>query len=193
MTTYFPTVVPGLGARSVLRSAASMIAWASVGSSLEVNVSVAKGGCLDWQLKPMTATRGCFFSQRVSAKLGDGAALSWTEEIVLGRHGEKPGRFSLRLDVDIDENPLLRYQLELGPGVSGWDGPAVVGTNRAVGLVLLTTAGAVTSAQAVSSPRPDARRAGMALEDPGVLASSVGCRYGTVTARPRRGLSYCST
>ena len=69
--------------------------------------------------------------------MADGAALRWTEEIVLGRHGEKPGRLSLRSDVDIDDNPLLRHQLDsarcdrAGTARPSW------ATNRAVGLALL--------------------------------------------------------
>ena len=53
------------GAALKVRSAASMIAWASAGSSLEVNVSVGRGGYLDWHLQPMIASAGCTFSQRV--------------------------------------------------------------------------------------------------------------------------------
>jgi urease accessory protein len=164
------------GATLKVRSAASMIAWASAGSSLDVNVSIAKGGYLDWHLQPMIASRGCSFSQHVRAKLADGAQLRWTEEIVLGRHGEEPGRLSLRLDADIDDVPLLRHQLELGPGVAGWDGPAVLGSNRAVGLVLL--AGPGTTAQGGQRlPPPGAAGAGwavMALDGPGTLVSAVG-------------------
>jgi urease accessory protein len=179
------------GATLRVRSAASMIAWASAGSSLEVNVSVGKGGYLDWHLQPMIASKGCSFSQSVTARLADGAALRWTEEIVLGRHGEEPGRLSLRLDVDIDDGPLLRHQLELGPGVAGWDGPAVVGTNRAVGLVLLTGPGTAHPGQGAPSPGAGAGWAAMALEGPGVLVSAVGAdlsrlRLGLDEALPRR-------
>jgi urease accessory protein len=200
------------GAALKVRSAASMIAWASAGSSLEVNVSVGQGGYLAWHLQPMIASAGCSFSQRVSVKLADGAALRWTEEIVLGRHGEQPGRLSLRLDVDVDDKPLLRHQLELGPGVPGWDGPAVLGLNRAVGLAFLTTTGLTTTGLTTSGVAHGGLGAPlsgtgtgwavMALEGPGVLVSAVGAdlarlRLGldealrhcpaTPTARPGRG------
>jgi urease accessory protein len=189
------------GATLKVRSAASMIAWASAGSSLEINVSVAPGGCLDWHLQPMIASTGCCFSQRVRAKLADGASLRWTEEIVLGRHGEEPGRLSLGLDVDIDDHPLLRHQLEIGPGVPGWDGPAVVGTNRAIGLVLLTTTGVAEHAEASPSPRALApatpsRGAGagwalMALEGRGVLVSAVGPDLARLRLGIDEALSHC--
>jgi urease accessory protein len=173
------------------RSAASMIAWASAGSSLEINVSVAKGGCLDWHLQPMIASTGCSFSQRVRAKLADGAALRWTEEIVLGRHGEEPGRLSLRLDVDIDDDPLLRHQLELGPGVAGWDGPAVVGNNRAVGLVLLAGPGTAQGERGVLSPGAGAGWAAMPLEGPGTLISAVGADLAHLRLRLDEARSNC--
>lgn len=172
------------GAALKVRSAASMIAWASAGSSLEVNVSVGRGGYLDWHLQPMIASAGCSFSQRVRVKLDNGAALRWTEEIVLGRHGEQPGRLSMRLDVDIDDIPLLRHQLELGPGVPGWDGPAVLGHNRAVGLVLLTTTGVTDGGPGAPSSGTGPGWAVMALEGPGVLISAVGLDL----ARLRTGL-----
>jgi urease accessory protein len=184
-------IVVEAGATLRVRSAASMIAWASSGSSLEVNVSVAEGGCLDWHLQPMIASAGCSFSQRARAKLADGAALRWTEEIVLGRHGEEPGRLSLRLDVDIDDEPLLRHQLELGPGVAGWDGPAVVGTNRAVGLVLLTTTAAGASAHDLPLPAAGAGWAVMALEGPGVLVSAVGADLARLRLGLNEALRHC--
>jgi urease accessory protein len=162
------------GATLRVRSAASMIAWASAGSSLEVNVSIGMGGYLDWHLQPMIASKGCSFSQMVRARLADGAALRWTEEIVLGRHGEEPGRLSLRLDADIDDAPLLRHQLELGPGVAGWDGPAVVGTNRAVGLVLLAGPGTAEGGPGAPPPAAGAGWAVMPLDGPGALVSAVG-------------------
>jgi urease accessory protein len=125
------------GASLVVRSAASAVAWAGTGSSLEVDITVDPGGRLDWQLQPLIASARCRFSQRSRVRLGNGATLRWAEEVVLGRSGEDPGWLDLRLDVTVDGMPLLRHQLELGRGVPGWDGPAVVGANRAVGFVLL--------------------------------------------------------
>ena len=124
----------------------------------------------------MIASAGCSFSQRARVKLAAGAGLRWTEEVILGRHGEGPGRLSLRLDVDIDDHPLLRHQLELGPGVPGWDGPAVLGANRAVGLVLW--AGTGVAAGGAGAPPPGAGKnwavCGMPLGGPGTLVSAVG-------------------
>jgi urease accessory protein len=153
-----------------------MIAWASTGSSLEITVSVGPGGHLDWQLPPLIASSSCRFSQLVKADLAAGATMRWAEEVVLGRHGEAPGRLSLRLDVNCDGAPLLRHQLELGPGVPGWDGPAVLGANRAAALVLVA-GGAPTTGTTVRAASPPTAGPGwavMALEGPGSLVSAVG-------------------
>ncbi len=93
------------GARLALRSAASTIAWASTGSSLFIEVRVEEGGALDWHLQPLVASRACNFSQRARLSLAAGGRLRWVEEVVLGRHGEGPGRLDLRLDVDVDGAP----------------------------------------------------------------------------------------
>lgn len=170
------------GATLCVRAAASMIAWASTGSSLEITVRVGPGGHLDWHLPPLIASSSCRFFQLVKADLAAGATMRWAEEIVLGRHGEPPGRLGLRLDVDYDAAPLLRHQLELGPGVVGWDGPAVLGANRAAGLVLVagrtpTTAPGVRAAPNVrdaTAPTAGPGWAKMALEGPGSLVSAIG-------------------
>jgi urease accessory protein len=177
------------GAALSVRSAASMIAWASAGASLEVNVSVAPGARLDWHLQPLIASAGCSFSQRVRVELATGAALRWGEEVVLGRHGEGPGRLSLRLDVDVDGHPLLRHQLEIGPGIPGWDGPAVMGANRALGLVLLAGTDIVRRPSGVASPPAGPGWAVMDLEGPGVLVSAVGADL----TRARHGLDQALT
>ena len=164
------------GATLCVRAAASMIAWASTGSSLKITVSVGPGGHLDWHLPPLIASSSCRFSQLVEADLAAGATMRWAEEVVLGRHGEAPGRLSLRLDVDCDGAPLLRHQLQLGPGVAGWDGPAVLGGNRSAGLVLVAGRAHSTAPtlEDATTPTTGSGWAIMALEGPGSLISAVG-------------------
>jgi urease accessory protein len=155
------------GARLTLRSVASTIAWASTGSSLSIEVEVRTGGSLDWHLQPLVASRWCNFSQRAAVSLAAGARLRWVEEVVLGRHNEEPGRLELRLDVDVDRKPLLRHQLTVGPGARGWDGPAVLGRQRAVGIVL--TAG---EANGTGGSVAGEGWAAMPLEGPGLLVQA---------------------
>ena len=173
------------GASLVVRSAASAVAWAGAGSSLEVDITVDPGGRLDWQLQPLIASARCRFSQRARVQLGHGATLRWAEEVVLGRSGEDPGWLDLRLDVTVGGVPLLRHQLELGLDVAGWDGPAVVGANRAVGLVLLAGAGLAETGAPGARPQLGADRgrthgaagegwAAMPLTGPGLLVTALG-------------------
>ena len=169
------------GARLVVRSAASSIAWASQGSSLEVTVEVADGACLDWQLQPLVATSRCDFFQHSHIELAPGATLRWAEELVLGRNKEGPGRLRVRLDADVEGYPLLRHELAVGPGVPGWDGPAMLGYHRAVGLVLL--AGPHLGQSSSGTPAAPAEQAAsgtgqawarMPLEGPAVLVQALG-------------------
>ena len=167
-------VVVEEGADLVVRSAASAVAWAATGSSLEVDATVEPGGSLDWQLQPLIASKKCRFSQRSRVNLSGDATLRWADEVVLGRSGEEPGWLDLRLDVIVDGRPLLRHQLELGPGVPAWDGPAVLGRNRAVGIVVVAG-----NWPARFGPRRSHSIAGdswavMPLEGPGLLVSAVG-------------------
>lgn len=104
------------GAALVVRSTASTVAWASTGSSLEVDATVQPGGSLDWQLQPLIASKKCRFSQHSRINLSEDASLRWADEVVLGRSAEEPGWLHLGLDITVDGAPLLRHQLELGPG-----------------------------------------------------------------------------
>ena len=157
----------GSGATLRLRSAASQVAWTSTGATFFIDAFVQAGGCLDWHLQPLLSTAGCNFSQRAIVRLENGATLRWREEIMLGRHLEEPGRLDLRLDVDTDGAPLLRHQLGVGPGSPGWDGPAVLGQNRAVGFVLLAGDDEHTASTACDA------WAAMPLDGPGVLLQAV--------------------
>lgn len=124
------------GATLVVRSAAATVAWSGRGTEQAVTATIADRGMLDWRLQPLVATAGCRHRQHVSVRLEGTGALSWTEEVLLGRCGEGPGQLDLRLDVDLDGQALLRHQLTVGPDAAGWAGPAVLGDHRAVGLVL---------------------------------------------------------
>lgn len=129
------------GADLRVRSTAATVAWRSPGTTQHIHATVADGGLLDWRLEPMIATVGCWHRQHVGIDLRGAAELYWTEELLLGRCDERPGRLDLRLDIDLDGSPLLRHQLTLGSG-DGWDGPAVVGSQRGLGVVVRVGPGA---------------------------------------------------
>jgi urease accessory protein len=134
---------------------------------ISVRVDVAAGGVL--RLRSAAATivysgRGSRQVTRVA--LEEGADLDWTEEVVLGRHGEAPGAIDLRLDVDRAGTPLLRHQVVVG--APGWDGPAVLGPNRTTGLRLRSGPGCPTPATTVGEGW-----AWLALDAPGWLLVAV--------------------
>lgn len=118
-----------------VRSAAATVVYAGTGSRQKIEISLGHGAILDWHPEPVIATAGCHHLQDVRISLAAGARLDWTEELVLGRHGEMPGKIDLCLRVDLADRPLLRHHLAVG--APGWEGPAVLGDERAVGLRLV--------------------------------------------------------
>jgi urease accessory protein len=63
---------------------------------------------------------------------------------------------------------LLRHGLEVGPAAPGWDGPAMLGASRAVGLVLTAGDGEHASGAAAGTGW-----AAMPLDGPGALVQAV--------------------
>ncbi|MFC6881181.1 MULTISPECIES: urease accessory protein UreD [Actinomadura] len=161
----------GAGARLAVRSAATSLALPGGGpdgdgSRLAVRAAVGPGGRLDFAPEPVVAAAGCRHRATAAVALADGAALRWREELVLGRHGERPGRHASRLDVTYGGVPLLRHELALDErGVYG--GPAVLGTARAVGSLLLVGPGLAREA------RTGDGLSVLPLAGPGVLVTAV--------------------
>lgn len=166
----------GTGASLALRSTAAMVAlgdYGDVRSELLVDVEVDAGGELRWLPDPTIATAGCHHRSAVTIRLAAGARLVWRDEVVLGRHGESPGRLASRIEVEADGVPLLRQELRVGPGAPGWQGPAVTGGARAVGMVLVVEPGdrRTVAPSAGASLGPEV--AVMPLSGGGTLVSAV--------------------
>jgi urease accessory protein len=125
--------------RAVVRTNAATILWAGRGSRHEVLAEVGPGGHLEWRPEPVVATGRCDHHQSATVELAAGATLLWREVLVLGRHGEEPGRLRSDLEVRIGGAPLFCHTLEIGP--PGWDGPTVLGGHRAVAFALTAGAG----------------------------------------------------
>lgn len=130
------------GATATVRSVGATIAYQSTAARQRYVALLGEGATLDWHLEPLVATARCSLVVETSLALAAGATLRWTEELVLGRHDEHPGRLQHRLVADYDGRPLLRHDLELGPGAAGWDGPAVLGDHRVAAFRLVAGAGA---------------------------------------------------
>lgn len=156
------------GATLQVRSAAATVAWRGSGSAHHITAAVADNASLVWHPEPFIATAGCCHRQRARVRLEGRGRVRWVEELLLGRSGERPGALDLRLDVDVNGQPLLRHQLVVGPGAPAWGGPAVIGPSRCVGLVLQAGAGTTPCPPAAHSG-PGGSWAALELEGPGRL------------------------
>lgn len=138
------------GADLVVRTVAASVALPGPAPShVTMRARVGAGCSLVWRPEPTVVAAGCRHEVDAAVELDGSARLEWWEELVLGRHGEPPGAVRSRLSVDIGDEPLLRHELSLGPGVPGWDGPAVAGHARVVGSVVM-----VDPAWVVGGPPP---------------------------------------
>jgi hypothetical protein len=125
----------------MMSTAASIIyAGSGSGSQTETVVTVAADATLIWRLEPTIVTSGSRHNAWSQVWLAPSAQLDWTELLVCGRDGERPGSLHLRLDIDVGESPLLRHGLVIGPDGPGWDGPAVLGGRRMLGMRLVRAA-----------------------------------------------------
>ncbi|MFB9252073.1 urease accessory protein UreD [Sphaerisporangium melleum] len=108
----------------------------SAESVLVVDARVGAGATLVYAPEPTVLAAGCAHRMVVRLTLEEGASVSWREEIVFGRHGERPGRCHARFDTTAGGVPLLRQEFVVGdPAVDA--SPAVYGDARCVGTTLL--------------------------------------------------------
>ena len=162
------TVGVGPGARLDVRSAAASLVLpgrpGSPPSRLTVRARVAAGGRLDFSPEPAIAAAGCDHRALADIRLDEGAELVWREEIVLGRHRERPGRYVSRFDVTVGSVPLLRHELRIDEDATS---SAVLGGAKAVGTLLVSGPG--------PAPEPYAGEgfAVMPLAGPGVLVTAL--------------------
>jgi urease accessory protein len=160
------TVAPG--AHLAIRSAATTMTLPGDGESrLTVRARVGAGGRLDFAPEPTVAVAGCHHGSFADIELDAGAGLRWREELMLGRHGEGPGRYTSRCDVTIAGEPLLRHELRLD-GSGTYASRAVLAGATAAGTVILAGLGLC------GEPYADADLAVLPLAGPGpgVLVSA---------------------
>lgn len=112
------------GARLVLRSvAASVVLPDRSGAPSETVTELDVAGNLDLGLSPTVVTARASHTASTCARLAPGATLRLTEQVVLGRAGEGPGRWTGTVRVERDGRPLLHTTQGLGPGAPGWAAP----------------------------------------------------------------------
>lgn len=155
------------GAALAVRSVASALLLPGDGESRAyVRAAVGPGGHLDLALEPAVATAGCHHRSVTEIALADGATLRWREELVLGRHGEPPGRYTARVDVTRGGDPVLRHELRLPDRTLHTSG-AVLGGATCTGSVLLVGPGLAKEPHAAEG------LAVMPLAGPGVLVAAL--------------------
>jgi urease accessory protein len=116
------TLVVEEGACLAVRSVAAAIALPARGetrpSSQRIIASVA--GTLDLRLEPTVVAAHAHHLAELRAELADGAVLTATEHVLLGRTGEEPGRWTGKTRIEQAGRPLLHTAVGLGPGAAAW-------------------------------------------------------------------------
>jgi urease accessory protein len=163
------------GARLRVGSAAATIALpgqAKGEAHYDVRLRVAAGAELQWLPEQLISAQGSELYVTTRADLDAAARLVLREEQVLGRTGEQPGRLTSRLTVCVEGRTLLDQELACGPGApGGWDGPAVLDGNRAVGQLVVVRP--EFARHAVAAQAMGEGTAVMPLAGPAVLVSAV--------------------
>ena len=85
--------------------------------------------------QPLILAAGCNLEASVELELAAGAAAVTRELVVLGRHGEQPGRYRSRLRCELGGAPLLHDEVRLpGDTPVDLDGAGAYGSLALLGL-----------------------------------------------------------
>jgi urease accessory protein len=110
------------GARLTVHSVAAAVAlpareggWPSV---QRVHATVA--GALVLAQEPTVVTARAHHRAELTAELTEGATLDATEQVLLGRAGEEPGRWTGTTRVERAGRPIVHTTISLGPGAPAW-------------------------------------------------------------------------
>jgi urease accessory protein len=166
----------GHGARLRIRSATATIALpdrSGAPSRFRLAVRLGEGSRFDWQPEATVAAHRARHEVAIDLRMAASAAATLREIVVLGRVGEPPGTVRSRLDVEIDQRPLLRQETLIGAGgFPGWAGPASLPGARVLGTRL--AAGAAAPAADAEIPPSTPRRSCNRLAGPGLLVTAWG-------------------
>lgn len=139
-------VVVGDGATLTLVEPTGTVAYNMDGAEAgwQASITLGDGATLVWAAEPFVVATGASVRRTTQVTVGRGARLALRETLVLGRHGERPGRGRVDWSAyDGDGRPLLVESLELDgrsalPGILGGPGSVhrVLGSVTALGLDL---------------------------------------------------------
>ncbi len=117
----------------------------------EQRVVAEVAGSLELRPEPTVVTRRAHHRASLTAELAPGARLTATEQVLLGRAGEEPGRWTGTTRVVVDGRPLLHTTVGLGPGAPAWL-PPVAPRAWASTVHVGQAAGVLTAEDAVRLP-----------------------------------------
>jgi urease accessory protein len=125
----------GAGARLEVVEPAGTVAYGMDGGSAswDVTIDLAPAASVVWAGEPFVVCAGARVVRSTTIRMGWDATLAMRETLVLGRHGERPGRISQDLRASGQNGvPILCESLDVGPESS----PLLLGGGRVVGSVL---------------------------------------------------------
>lgn len=174
------------GAELAVRSAGATIVQPGRGGAearWRTTLTAGPGAGLDWAPEPSVVTDGAVFASSLRVALAEDASAVVREVVVLGRHGQRGGRYRGRLDVTVGAAALLANETRLDgadPVLGGLGGTAGF---RAVGTLVIVRPGALgtpgcappgDSGAAASGEEPRVRWAWTELAGPGHVLLAVG-------------------
>jgi urease accessory protein len=113
------------GARLSVRSVAAAVVLPARGESPPSRqlVRAEVAGVLDLAPEPTVVTSGAVHSAELRADLAGTGELTASEQVLLGRTGEAPGRWTGTTRIERAGSPLLHTTVGLGPGAPAWSPP----------------------------------------------------------------------
>jgi urease accessory protein len=110
------------GARLRVHSVAAAVVLPARGESPPSRqvVRAEVAGVLELTPEPTVVTARAVHVAELHAELGESGVLTATEQVLLGRVGEQPGRWTGTTRVERSGRPLLHTTVGLGPGAPAW-------------------------------------------------------------------------
>jgi urease accessory protein len=144
------------GATLAVRSVAAALALpARDGTAPSAQrVSASVDGHLDLGLEPTVIAARAHHLAGLTADLGPGGVLTATEQVLLGRSREEPGRWTGTVRVTREGRPLLHTTVGLGPGEPAWLPPVAPRAYASTVHIGADQAAVLTGEDAVRLPLP---------------------------------------
>ena len=143
------------------------------GDDLALSVDVAPALCTARRAPgPTVVSDRAALESAVRVTLAPGAAATVRETVVLGRHGQRGGRYAGALHVAVGEVPLLAHTTVLDGADAALRGPAGTAGARAVGTLVRT--GALPLPAEAAGESDGVRWAWTVLDGPGAVLLAVG-------------------